>query len=599
MGTATQGERQIFLSAVSREFRSCRELLRNDLSGPDLPCRVVEQEFFAVSGSSLLAKLDRYISCCTAVIHLCGKAAGALAKRGEVEEFLAATPSFLRLQPGLRARLGECQGLSYTQWEAYMALHHGLPLLIFHPAASFTGGQENLVVDAEEAACQQRHWALMKEFGQDRLEFASAERLSIEVFRSLSRLLFESGTHADAERARDLEVFAREREADDQAAKDEERSTLAPFRLELFMPSHLVAGQSCAVGFDVSEPGRTALEEIRIELQVGNSVVRAEVDHLAPGQNAQLGCDRDLLIMQAGDPRLQVSVSCLRACLKESFSWSAVVQVVTAEALAAKVETSRKRTQKRRARLELLKEELLPRRGVAGVDLQPVPAGGCRFEMGSYETERGRQPDEEVHPVRFSRSWWMSRHPISQAQFSQLMGFNPAKFENQSAAFPVENVTWAQAMEFCDKLTELEMEKDRLPLGFHYRLPTEAEWEFSCRGGEELTMLTTTTRTSRGDEAQPSAHPICTFPLDGNRGANRYGLCDMLGNVFQWCQDSYAPYPNSVQLDPCQKGDPSSRIIRGGSWHDPPAFKRAAARMKCPPETRSSRIGFRVVLARV
>jgi len=290
---------------------------------------------------------------------------------------------------------------------------------------------------------------------------------------------------------------------------------------------------------------------------------------------------------------MQLMVTCERSCMREKFLWKGVANVITAEELMERTGAiSRSAPKPRRVRLELVEEELRHRRGLLDIDLQSVPAAGARFMMGSPTSERGRQSDEAHHAVRFARSWWMARHPVSQAQFKAVMGTNPSKFNAQSDLLPVECVTWQEAVDFCERLTQMEEEQDRLPLGFQYRLPTEAEWEFSCRAGDESSNTTVS-----GTESE--AKPLGTFPLDGNRGANRLGLCDMTGNVFQWCLDHYGPYLSDLQVDPCLTAAGSPRVMRGGSWHDPMVLRRPAARMRCVPETRSSRIGFRVILARI
>ena len=133
--------RQLFLSAVSSEFRRCREMLRADLTGPDMPWKVAEQADFAVGGGTLLEKLDRYIRESSAVIHLIGEAGGALAKPLEVDAFLKARPAFLERHGALRGGLGDLHSLSYTQWEAFMALEHDVPVYLFIPSADFKDRQ--------------------------------------------------------------------------------------------------------------------------------------------------------------------------------------------------------------------------------------------------------------------------------------------------------------------------------------------------------------------------------------------------------------------------------------------------------------------------
>jgi formylglycine-generating enzyme required for sulfatase activity len=592
-------DRQIFLSAVSSEFRRCREMLCSDLTGPDMPWKVAEQADFAVGGRTLLDKLNLYIQESNAVIHLIGDAMGSCAKPLEVEAFLKGNPDFLVGYPTLRAALGDCLDLSYTQWEAYMALDHGVSLFVFSPDGDFAERQAGFVADEVEREKQSAHRERLRSLGMDRATFPTAERLSSMVLRSLSGLVARSGEKADVDFAESLESIAKLREtSDDEAAVEGTRTAILPFHLELLLPSHLVAGQSSRLEFHIREPGRTPLEAVEVELELGSAKVCAKRDLLMQEEDVRMVGDSQLIPAESGMPRIKLAVTCSRqSSLRERFVWSSFATVHPAEKAEAISPTARQRLISQRVDLELEDEILLPRQGALGMELRPVPAARRRFEMGSPKSERGRQADEEVHPVKFRRSWWMARHPVSQEQFLELMGSNPSKFASQSANLPVESVTWEEAKEFCERLTQRERAEESLLLGFQYRLPTEAEWEFSYRGDEVSTGPMASSRT--GTECGVVSHSISTFPLDGNRGANRLGLCDMAGNVFQWCLDGYGAYPHLIEADPFRVGDGVNRIIRGGSWHDPSEFRRPAARAKCKASTRSSRIGFRVVLARV
>ena len=590
---------QLFLSAVSSEFRRCREMLRADLSGPDMPWKVAQQADFAVGGTTLLEKLDRYISECSAVIHLIGDAAGASAMPMEVDAFLRARPNFLAKHGVIRAGLGDCHGLSYTQWEACMALDHGVPLYLFVPSCDFKDRQPGFSATDADRKAQEAHFNRLQTLGLDRGEFTSPERLASSVLRSLSGLIARSGNQAQKSFSESLEGFARIRESSgDAGSRKDATAAILPFHFELLLPSHLIVGQSSRVEFYLREPGHTPLEDLLVELEIGSSKVTTHCDLLKRGEDVRLVGDSQLIPHEAGTPPIKLSVICSRlSSLRERYEWKSFANVHRAEKAADISRAGRGRFNSRQIQFELKEETLRPRQGVRGIELRPVPAAGRRFEMGSPKTERGRQPDEDLHPVRFRGSWWMARHPVSQAQFLAVMGGNPSKFSGQSPNLPVECVTWDEAREFCERLTREERSGENLPLGFHYRLPTEAEWEFSCRAGETAPGASNTSRSS--GEVGAVSHAICTFPLDGNRGANHFGLCDMTGNVFQWCLDAYGPCPQSIEADPCAGGDSAIRVIRGGSWHDPAHCRRPAARAQCQRDTRSSRVGFRVVLARV
>ena len=182
--------------------------------------------------------------------------------------------------------------------------------------------------------------------------------------------------------------------------------------------------------------------------------------------------------------------------------------------------------------------------------------------------------------------------------------------------YPATCVSWKDAMKFCDELTEHERRFERLPAGWHYILPTEAQWEYACRAG-------TTTRYSFGDSqsdlakyawfkkntkdaAEEYAHQV------GQKKANRFGLRDMHGNVSEWCRDSYSdklpggtdPFVSarretSIPDAPAEKGPVpagSARVFRGGNWCDAAVFCDSWERGKRPPGFRLFNLGFRVAL---
>jgi formylglycine-generating enzyme required for sulfatase activity len=162
----------------------------------------------------------------------------------------------------------------------------------------------------------------------------------------------------------------------------------------------------------------------------------------------------------------------------------------------------------------------------------------------------------------------------------------------------VEQVSWEEARAFCDKLNALEEPRSG---GDRYRLPTEAEWEYACRAGS-------TTRFSFGDDAAglgdyawfsdnsgSQTHPV------GQKRPNAWGLYDMHGNVFEWCEDRYEAnyYANSPGADPLGPSGASDRVIQGGCWFGNPRFARSAYRGWCAPGFRDDGVGFRLARARV
>jgi formylglycine-generating enzyme required for sulfatase activity len=225
-----------------------------------------------------------------------------------------------------------------------------------------------------------------------------------------------------------------------------------------------------------------------------------------------------------------------------------------------------------------------------GMEMVYVPAGS--FFMGSPESETWATPFEwPQHRVTLTKGFYLGKTEVTQAQWEKMMGKNPAHFKNVGLEAPVEMVSWNDCQEFCQKA------------GGGLRLPTEAEWEYACRAG-------TTTRFYYGDD--PSYTGLAshawysansggqTHPV-GQKPANPWGLYDMCGNVWQWCQDWYDVYPGGSLTDP--QGPATSpydeRVLRGGSYYDPGAYARAASRWEDLPDSQSyyPYYGFRVVLA--
>ena len=236
----------------------------------------------------------------------------------------------------------------------------------------------------------------------------------------------------------------------------------------------------------------------------------------------------------------------------------------------------------------------------SGVKLEMVAIPPGEFMMGSPETEYGRDEDESPqHRVRINYWFYMGRFEVTQAQWRAVMGSNPSDCDE----CPVEQVSWNDATEFCQKLSAR--------MGREYRLPSEAEWEYAARAG-------TTTPFAFGDTIMPEIvnydgdHPYGKTAKGTNRRksvpagslgvANAFALYDMHGNVSEWCQDwhhgSYdaiaggAPTDGSAWLS---GGEQKYRIFRGGSWSGPASKSRSAYRGGNTPDFHGFYYGFRVV----
>ena len=232
-----------------------------------------------------------------------------------------------------------------------------------------------------------------------------------------------------------------------------------------------------------------------------------------------------------------------------------------------------------------------------GMEFASIPAG--KFLMGSPETEKERDQDETRHEVTLTRGFLMGIHEVTQAQYEQVMGQNPSNFKG--ATLPVETVSYDDAMAFCKKLSDLPPEKAS---GRKYRLPTEAEWEYCCRAGTSTPFhfgqeLNGTQANCDGNfpygTTEKGPYLEKTSPV-GSYPANAWGLYDMHGNVWEWCQDWYGDYPKASIKDPQGSIDGVHRVLRGGSWCDLARSCRAGLRVWITPVYHSSSCGFRLLL---
>jgi formylglycine-generating enzyme required for sulfatase activity len=249
----------------------------------------------------------------------------------------------------------------------------------------------------------------------------------------------------------------------------------------------------------------------------------------------------------------------------------------------------------------------LPREVTNSIGMKLVWIKPDSFWMGSDNKEPGLGPEEAPrHEVFISQGFYLGRVEVTQAEYLAVMKKNPAFFHDKAGGgpdHPVEQVTWTEANEFCRQLSSLEKEKKA---GRVYRLPTEAEWEYACRAGTQTVFhygntLSSTKANFNGSAPYGAAAQgpfLQKTARAGSYNPNAWGLCDMHGNVAEWCADYYDPvyYQNSEAQDPRGAEKGTLRVVRGGSWADAGTDCRSARRRWENPETRSPRIGFRVVM---
>lgn len=236
-----------------------------------------------------------------------------------------------------------------------------------------------------------------------------------------------------------------------------------------------------------------------------------------------------------------------------------------------------------------------------------IPPG--TFTMGSPSSEPDRDPDEGPQTVvTLTRGFWMGKYEVTRGEYQAVMGGNnPSNFQGD-LNLPVHTVSWNDATNYCAELTRRERAAGRLPSGYAYRLPTEAEWEYACRAG-------TTTATAFGDTlSSTQANFHGDFPYNGaakgpylqgtapvgSYAPNGWGLYDMHGNVWEWCLDWRTDsLPGGSVTDPTGPSSGTKRVNRGGSWGFYGRYCRSANRDGDQPSYLEIILGFRVALAAV
>ncbi|MEW6261813.1 MAG: formylglycine-generating enzyme family protein [Thermodesulfobacteriota bacterium] len=224
-----------------------------------------------------------------------------------------------------------------------------------------------------------------------------------------------------------------------------------------------------------------------------------------------------------------------------------------------------------------------------------IPPGN--FISGSPTDELGRSSDEGRRQVTISRSFYLQTTEVTQAQWRAIMDNNPSHFKTCGDDCPVENVSWDDVQAYISRLNAKEGTTK-------YRLPTAAEWEYAARAGATTSFANGNIKeTECGHDpsldligwycgnSNKSTHPVA------RKQANAWGLYDLSGNVWEWCQDWYALYPTDYHLtDPPGPASGSFRIYRGGSWDSKARYCRSAFRLGNAPGTRSDTVGFRLAI---
>lgn len=231
---------------------------------------------------------------------------------------------------------------------------------------------------------------------------------------------------------------------------------------------------------------------------------------------------------------------------------------------------------------------------ITGMTFVRIPPG--KFMMGTPPGEDGQLKQGPAHEVEITRPFYMGKYEVTQGEWQQIMGDNPSHFKALGDRFPVENINWHEAQIFIQRLNALNPQ-------YRFALPTEAQWEYACRAGTS-TPFNTGENLSTADANYDGRYPYREFPqgryrdqptVVGSFPANDWGLHDMHGNVWEWCEDWFCEYPSEPAKDPLGECETDLKVIRGGSWYFNAESARSARRYTHNPHDRGFSLGFRLV----
>ena len=241
---------------------------------------------------------------------------------------------------------------------------------------------------------------------------------------------------------------------------------------------------------------------------------------------------------------------------------------------------------------------------VSSVGMKMIWCNPGSFLMGSPKSEQGRSDNEVLHEVKVNYGFYLGECEVKQSEWEKL--FKEKPFHWRGSELPVESVTWTEAMDYCDELTQSERDSGDIDGSWKFSLPTEVQWEYACRSGTQTAF--NIGNNLNGENANINAS-IPYGELDkgkksfgtikcGSFNPNRSGFYDMHGNVWEWCLDWY--YHNNLSFtDVLIPKDGLYKVKKGGSWFNGPQNVRSAKRFYSSQEYRHETLGFRVALIKI
>ena len=214
-----------------------------------------------------------------------------------------------------------------------------------------------------------------------------------------------------------------------------------------------------------------------------------------------------------------------------------------------------------------------------GVSIEMVRVKSGSFDMGNVF-------DEPIHRVTLTNDYYLGKYEVTQALWKTVMGNNPSFFKEDNN--PVEQVSWDDCQIFIEKLNALT--------GFHFRLPTEAEWEYAESGGRKSRGYRYSGSNTLGDVAWHNGNSGSKTHTVGTKQPNELGIYDMTGNVAEWCQDVYGPYASGSLKNPMGAKEGKKRVVRGGDYSE--SFNFRQPRLGVSSESKSRYCGFRLAISK-
>ena len=241
-----------------------------------------------------------------------------------------------------------------------------------------------------------------------------------------------------------------------------------------------------------------------------------------------------------------------------------------------------------------------------------IPAGP--FSLGNTGSYEGEYDEKPPVTIIISKPFYISKYEITQQQYKAVMGNNPSEFKGDN--LPVEQVSWYDALNFCNALSQSEgltpcytINGTKVTSDFEangYRLPTEAEWEYAAKAGTKTDFYSGKLTYSGNSPIDPNLDKIAWYSANssntthpvGQKTPNAFGLYDMSGNVWEWCWDRYAEYPSKETKDYQGPEIGTYRVYRGGGWRNLAWYCRSTNRDRNYLDDKNNSLGFRVVLAK-